>query len=98
MSPWKPLTFVRLCVPFCHLQAARQLNFAACGAFFSASRAWRRASTLTPFLRFVSGFLSVFFSAIGISLDGNECPREAISGERGIIRPARRPCLKDAAI
>jgi hypothetical protein len=46
------------------------LNFAACGAFFSASRAASSASTLTPFLRFGSGFFSVFFSAIAFSLDG----------------------------
>ena len=48
--PKKPWTFVLLCVPFCHLQDARHVNFAASGAPFSASRASSSAWTLTPLL------------------------------------------------
>src|SRR5262245_17474639 len=45
--------FVRLWVPFCHLQDARQVNFAASGAPFSASRASSNACTFTPLLHVV---------------------------------------------
>ena len=35
--PWKPWTLGVLCVPFCHLQEARQLHFVPAGASFSAA-------------------------------------------------------------
>ena len=37
-----------LCTPFCHLEVARQVNWAASGAPFSTSRASSSAWTLTP--------------------------------------------------
>src|SRR5207247_2883017 len=46
-------TFVLLYVPFCHLQDARHVNFAAAGAPFSPSRASSSAWTLTPLLTLV---------------------------------------------
>ena len=49
---------VWLCVPFCHLQDARHLNYAASGALFSASRAASSAATLTPLLTLVSAIVS----------------------------------------
>ena len=52
------MTFVWLCVPFCHLQDARHVNFAASGAPFSASRAASNASTLTPLLTLVLAIVS----------------------------------------
>src|SRR6266851_974699 len=57
-SPWKPCSFVWLCVPFCHLQDARHVNLAACGALFSVSRAASSASTLTPLLTIVSAIVT----------------------------------------
>ena len=56
-SPWKPCTLDMLCVPFCHLQDARHVNFVAPGASFSASRAASNASTLTPLLTFDSAIV-----------------------------------------
>ena len=50
LRPW-----CLLCVPFCHLQDARHVNLAACGAPFSASRAASSAPTLTPLLTLVFG-------------------------------------------
>src|SRR5690349_22057641 len=41
---------VRLCVPFCHVDDAFQVNLVAPGAPFSASRASSNACTLTPLL------------------------------------------------
>ena len=37
-----------LWTPFCHLEEARQVNWAASGAPFSTSRASSSACTLTP--------------------------------------------------
>src|SRR5262249_31732789 len=47
-SPKKLPMAERLCVPLSHSQLARHLNWAASGAFSSASRAPRSAVTLTP--------------------------------------------------
>jgi hypothetical protein len=45
-------------VPFCHLQVARHVNFAASGAPFSASRASSSAWTLTPLLTLAVAMMS----------------------------------------
>ncbi len=49
-----------LCVPFCHLQDARHVNFVASGAPFSASRASSSAWTLTPLLTVAIAIVSLF--------------------------------------
>ena len=49
-----------LCVPFCHLQEARQVNFAASGAPFRASRASSSAWTLTPLLTVAIAIVPAF--------------------------------------
>src|SRR6266851_4227024 len=64
-SPWKPCSFVWLCVPFCHLQDALHVNLAACGALFSASRAASSASTLTPLLTIVSAIVTPLVTVKG---------------------------------
>ena len=46
----------RLWVPLIHSTVERHLNFAASGAFFSASCAPNSASTLTPLLTGLSSF------------------------------------------
>ena len=46
-------------MPFSHLQDARHLNLAACGAPFSASRAASNAPTLTPLLTLVSAIATL---------------------------------------
>ena len=46
--PKKFWIVVVLCTPFCHLEEARQVNWAASGAPFSTSRASSSAWTLTP--------------------------------------------------
>src|SRR5262245_5162469 len=62
---------VRLCVPLIHLTVARHLNFAASGAFLSASCAPNSASTLTPLLTGLSAF--AFAMAIsGVTFGGLE--------------------------
>src|SRR5688500_9111197 len=50
---------VSLWVPFFHLQDARHVNLAACGAPFSTSRAASKASTLTPLFAFVFSIMSL---------------------------------------
>src|SRR5436190_17838754 len=52
--PKKPPITERLCVPVTHSQLVRHLNWAASGAFSSASRAPNSASTLTPLLIFAA--------------------------------------------
>src|SRR5207247_10146116 len=76
---------VWLCVPFFHLQLARQLNLAASGALLSASRAPSSASTLTPFWTCFSACVLMVAS----SGDGTECPARGgqdsyDAGDRGV--------------
>src|SRR6476620_4429197 len=81
-SPWKPCTVLRLWVPFFHLQEARHVNFAACGAPWRASLAASDAPTFTPLL--------TPFSAIVSSL--REVMRARSQKLRIIHRPqVRRP-------
>src|SRR5690606_13429859 len=82
--PKKPLTLDRLWVPPSHRELARQVNRAACGACFSASRAPTSAVTLTPF---PTGFSATVL--IWISSDGGAATRGPPAAGRLVA-----PCIR----